>query len=105
VSAVPVRIIAILALTAAFLPGLPYGYFVLLRWLICGVSVFLSVQCWKRGRTGWGITYLCMAGIFNPIEPVHLGRSVWGVVDIAAIGLIAYSFTSGRQADDGSANT
>jgi hypothetical protein len=63
-------------------PDNPYGYYVLLRWVCCGVFVYLAFQAFERAKQDWvwilGITAL----IYNPIVPIHLTRGIWEVVNI-----------------------
>jgi hypothetical protein len=66
-------------------PGNPYGYYVLLRWVCCGVFGFLAFRALglkKQGATWlFGVTAL----IYNPIFRVHLTRGIWSVVNVATI--------------------
>ena len=61
--------------------SLPYGYYVLLRWIVTAVGAYLSVSSWARGREGWAWVFGVTALMFNPILPVHLGRETWRLVD------------------------
>ncbi len=73
----------------ALVPSNPYGYYVLLRFVICGVCAFLAFRMIEIQRHGWvwilGITAL----IYNPIVRVHLNRELWSVVNIVTIVLLA----------------
>jgi hypothetical protein len=31
----------------------PYGYYVLLRWAICGISIFVAYQAYEWKHKGW----------------------------------------------------
>ena len=79
--------VAICMLLGALFPGNPYGYYVLLRWVCCGVFAFAAVHAASHNRQGWiwilGIT----AAIYNPILPAHLTRAMWPVVNIVAIAI------------------
>jgi len=59
---------------------LPYGYYTLLRLIVCGGSVIFSVFGWHYRRP---IAYLSvlMAILFNPLIPVHLDKEAWAVID------------------------
>lgn len=75
-------IIAIVALLLAIPSGFfPYGYFVLLRWVIAGIALFILWIAYNSQKMGWvwimgGITLL-----FNPLLPIHLDKSIWQVID------------------------
>jgi hypothetical protein len=72
----------------AMAPGLPYGYFTILRLVVCGVAIFSAFTLFekKSERLAW----MCVAAavIFNPIFKVHLGRELWWFAD----GLTAILF-------------
>ena len=64
----------------------PYGYYVLLRWVIAGVAAFIIWVASKLEEQGWIWLMVVIAILFNPIIPVHLDKGIWVVIDfIAAI--------------------
>lgn len=70
------------------LGDMPYGYYVLLRLLLCGVSVILlsatrtPLQDWQRWLLGGA------AILYNPFVPVELGdKEIWTVLNIGTIAL------------------
>ncbi|MFZ4766892.1 MAG: DUF6804 family protein [Roseimicrobium sp.] len=69
-------------LFVATLPELPYGYFILLRFMVCGTCVFLYTQMAGRKPEWVGLTHGGLALLFNPIIKIHLGRDAWAVVDV-----------------------
>ena len=76
-------VIAALMLLAA-MGSWPYGYYLMLRWVVCAAAVFVAYQGWrlKRSWAAWGFGFL--AALFNPLVPVHLNRPAWRVIDLAA---------------------
>jgi len=70
--------IVCLMLLWALNPNNPYGYYTLLRWICCGIFVFLTFQAQaihlgpKGLARGLGSTAL----IYNPIFPIHLTRPI-----------------------------
>jgi len=70
---------------------LPYGYYVLLRWVVCLHTVFIAVRRFSAGSAAYGCILLVVAIVFNPIFPLHLGKSVWLVVDPLAAAIILAS--------------
>jgi hypothetical protein len=61
----------------------PYGYFILLRWVTCGVSAYCAYLSYSIKRTPWAWLYGFVALLFNPLAPVRLDRQTWGYLDIA----------------------
>ena len=75
----------------ALLPFNPYGYYVLLRWIVSGLLAYLVVSEYRAGRIEWAWIYGVCTGVYNPIIPVHLGRSVWFCTNIATIVMVVVS--------------
>jgi len=94
--------IACVMLLWALNPENPYGYYILLRWVCCGIFAFLALQAFTQEKQGWTWTLAITALIYNPILRVHLTREIWSVVNVATIIVaIASIFTlrgqKGRQ--------
>lgn len=69
---------------------LPYGYYTLLRLIVCGSCAYLALT--HHGREGfspWVCALAAVALLFNPIVPVHLSKEVWVPIDLAAASFIA----------------
>jgi hypothetical protein len=75
----------------------PYGYYKLLRWVVCGVSAYSVFEAAELKKEGWAITFGIMALMFNPFIPVQLGRATWGLVDFGAAVLLAVSLYAVRR--------
>ena len=75
---------ASLILIVAAVGGPPYGFYTLLRWIICPLCAYSALSAAAHKHTGWTWTFGTMAALFNPLIIVHLGRNVWAAVDIAA---------------------
>ena len=81
----------------AMLPGMPYGFFALLRLCVCGVAIYGAINLFERKseRLGWACAALAI--IFNPIFKVHLGRELWWIMDgVAGLFLCVLAFRSKR---------
>lgn len=70
---------------------LPYGYYQLLRWVICGVAIFTAVSAYRWGKTWATWLFGVVAALFNPIVPIHLTREIWQPIDLAAALLFGLS--------------
>lgn len=85
-------------LLVALLP-LPYGYYTLLRLIVCAAALLLAWQEHKAaGRfSGWAVGLALLGLLFNPLLPVHLGREVWAPLDIGGAMLLGLHWWSRRQ--------
>ena len=78
---------------------LPYGYYVLLRLVVCAAAALLTFyDCRVRRRvSGWAITMAGIALLFNPLIPVHLTRAVWIPIDLSTALLLILHLRSIRK--------
>lgn len=81
---------AVLTLTAAgFLfvalsDGLPYGYFTLMRFVVCAVTAYLAFLAYERNSNSlWVWIFGFIAVLFNPIILIELKRNQWTPIDLA----------------------
>jgi len=74
-------IIAAIMLLLALLPW-PYGYYQLLRFVVCGASVYAAFMTyqWQKILATWIFGFIAV--LFNPIVPIHLSRELWQPIDI-----------------------
>jgi len=79
-----------IAVAAALIPSLPYGYYSVMRWPVCVACAWLALTSYKRGAEEWAWCWGVVAGVYNPIFPVHATRFVWSVVNIATIAAAAW---------------
>jgi len=85
-------IIASVMLFIAILP-LPYGYYQLLRLIVCGIGAYIAFQAYKMKKQPWAWTMGIIAFLFNPLIPIHLDKATWGFIDlvVAVIFLVSIS--------------
>ncbi len=78
----------VLLATAIFafvaIADLPYGYYRLLRWVVCAVAIASVIQLHRGQRQGWAWVLGAVAVLFNPLVPVHFDKATWRVFDGAA---------------------
>ena len=82
---------------------MPYGYYTLVRLVVCATFVFVVVMA-AMGRQMWAV-WVCIIFtlLFNPIVPVHLTRSLWQPLDfIAGATLVAAAFVVHSRPQPGS---
>ena len=88
----------------ALLP-LPYGYYTLLRLVVCVAFAWSAVDCFGRGLVGWAVIAGVLALLYNPFVPVYLERELWMVLNIgtagAMVGIVfALDQVRARQSED-----
>ena len=71
--------------------GHGYDYYVLLRWVVCGIGALGAFRAAGFGKRGWAWALGIVALFFNPIIPVHLMRETWGFIDVGAALLLLVS--------------
>lgn len=94
-----VSIVAIVALFLAIPSGLwPYGYFVLLRWVVAGVALCNLWAAYNLQKMGWVWIMGGIALLFNPILPFYLTKGIWIFIDlvVALVFFVAISKISLR---------
>ena len=75
--------IAAIAVAIGLLP-VPYGYHVLLRLFLCGVSLYFLTRPRVRDVEKWVLGGLVV--LYNPIFPIELGsKPLWSVINIATV--------------------
>ncbi len=85
-------IIAIIMLILAIPSGLwPYGYYILLRWVVTGAALFGLWGAYELKKQTWVIIMAFIAIFFNPIFPIHLDKESWIVIDFLVAGLFLTS--------------
>lgn len=70
------------AVIVALSPALTYGYYTVMRWVVCGLCIWLSLSARSARQEPWIWVWAILAGIYNPIFPVHADRNVWFFVNI-----------------------
>ena len=87
---VHVRLVSaiVMAALAIALLDLPYGYYVLLRLVVCGVCIYLAVDAAGNGKSEWAWLLGGCAVLYNPIIKFPLGREIWPFVNLATIALL-----------------
>lgn len=85
------RVISVILLLWA-LDRHPYGYYTLLRFVVCGVSAYGAYFSSEIIiRKGWAWIFGIIAILFNPIIPIHLDRGTWAVIDVIVAAVFSIS--------------
>jgi hypothetical protein len=67
----------------------PYGYYQLLRVVLCITSVIVAYGFYKAQLGGWPMAFGAIAILFNPVFPIYLVRSSWTGIDLV-VGLLFF---------------
>jgi len=84
-------IIAAVMLFAALAPW-PYGYYQLLRIVVCAVGIYMAYKAyiWKRVWAIWLFGFIGL--LFNPLIPVHLSREIWRPINVLCALVFVVAF-------------
>ena len=71
------QLLASLMLLWALNPENPYGYYILLRWVCCGVFAYLAFKALDQGHQGWVWVLGITAAVYKArsLECTSRGRS------------------------------
>jgi hypothetical protein len=75
-------IISILMLLAGVPKFFPYGYYTLLRLVVCGTGTYISYISFKNEKQIIGFLAILVALLFNPIIPIYLDKEIWVIIDL-----------------------
>jgi len=78
-------------LLVALNPENPYGYYVLLRWVVCGIFAFLAFKALEEEKIEWVWALGITAAVYNPFIKMHLGRELWSIVNVVTVGIAVVS--------------
>ena len=87
----PLLIPAVVAALMLFgaLASWPYGYYQLLRFVVCGVSVYVAFIAYKWHILWTVYVFGFIAVLFNPLFPIHFSRDLWQPIDLVCALLFA----------------
>ena len=77
--------IACVMLLWAFNPDNPYGYYIFLRWVLCGVFGYLAIRAVDTNKKEFAWVLGITAVIYNPFIRVHLTRDTWELINLGTI--------------------
>jgi hypothetical protein len=84
-AAVPAAIGAAFMLLAAM--GAQYEFYVVVRWAVTAMAIWMSVVASSLKRTPWVVLFTGIAILFNPLIPVYATREFWAPIDYAGFVL------------------
>ncbi len=70
----------------------PYGYYTLLRFVVCGSAAFVAYLGYSAKKRWIAWTFGIIAVLFNPIIKVHFDRDIWSFLDIIVAIVFVFTF-------------
>jgi hypothetical protein len=90
--------IAPIALLLIALFSLPYFYYQLMRWCICGCAAYIAYHHYKeKGCDFLAVGFVVVAVVYNPLEPIHLFKEAWIVINIITVFIFSFGWIQGRK--------
>ncbi|WP_138418692.1 DUF6804 family protein [Sinomonas gamaensis] len=59
-----------------------YWYYDLLRWIVTIAAIWVCTIAFRLQKPGWGIAFIIVAIVFNPIIPFTANKQAWAVPDV-----------------------
>jgi hypothetical protein len=82
---IPLTLIYIIsAMLFLSIASMPYGYYTLLRIVVCTTFIFASIISYYRNYKNLTLLYALISIIFNPIIKIHFDKEVWIFIDVIA---------------------
>jgi hypothetical protein len=67
---------------------LPYGFYVLMRFVVCAILAFWSYAAAQKSLDGWAWALGLTALLYNPFFRVTLDRGTWQLANLATVVMI-----------------
>ena len=84
------KIIAIIILLGALISP-PYFYYQILRWAICGITIYSAYLVYLKEKFIWVWVFGIIAVLFNPISLIYFTKLTWSFLDVIVAGIILMS--------------
>ncbi|MBO6254660.1 MAG: hypothetical protein J6O49_13595 [Bacteroidaceae bacterium] len=76
------------ALMLICLAPMPYGYYILVRFVAMVVFGFMAYRYYVSHKAIAAVVFGVLALLFQPIYKIALGRATWNVIDVLVAGLL-----------------
>ena len=70
------------ALLLLCLAPMPYGYYILIRYVSMVSFGFMSYRYVKENKVTLAVAFGALALLFQPFFKIALGRTMWNIVDV-----------------------
>jgi hypothetical protein len=81
-----ILILSLLLLVCLF--DMPYGYYMFVRYVAAILFGVWGYNCLQEQNKNWGILFISLAVLFQPIVKISLGRTIWNIVDVGVVVLL-----------------
>jgi len=85
---IAICVVAVGTLVWGLFPGNTYGFFLILRVIVCAASAYAAYLAYRAKREGWVWLLGGCAALYNPFIRVQLTRETWWVVNVVTIALL-----------------
>jgi len=85
-------IIAICMLLGTVPKFFPYGYYTLLRFVVCGTGAYVAYWLLVEEKRHIGFLSILIAVLFNPFIPIYLYKELWIGIDLLVAIFLALRF-------------
>ena len=79
---------AVAALLLLCLFDMPYGFYVLVRFIATAVFCFFAFEEYQHSNSDRVILFIILAILFQPFIKIPLGRVIWNIVDVVVAGYL-----------------
>ncbi len=94
------RLISLTILSIATLAtSLPYGFYQLLRFMVCGTLAYLAYQAFETKHKVIAWSAVILAITFNPLLPLHLDKDIWRILNVVALLLLVVTLLRRNRKD------
>ena len=83
------------------LAPMPYGYFMLVRFVMMVACGWMAYQYYQRNKTVATWVFGILAMLFQPMYKIALGRTVWNIVDVIVAIFFIVLFFFERKREEG----
>jgi hypothetical protein len=77
--------VSIAALITALIWRPSAGFEILLQFVVCISALLVFAQAWRARKYIWGVGFVSIAVLFNPVAPVGLSRGRFLWLDVACL--------------------
>ena len=84
----PLPALAAIALLVLSFGRWPYGFYTLMRFVVCGSAAYMALKANRQGKAAWIWTLGAIAVLFNPVLPVRMSRTDWQMFDLGAAAVL-----------------
>lgn len=92
INSIPIpTLISVIMLLMATFGSFPYGFYTLLRLVVCFSCIFNASFAYKTRQKQWMYTMGFIVLLFNPIIKIHFDKSTWQLLDFVTAIVLTVS--------------